>query len=162
MPAQAQDFINILTGGTSGVYYPLGVALSKIFTDKVQGSRPSVQATKASVENLTPAAGQGRDRLHPRRQPGARLGGDEEAGFKGKLDKLRGIAAIYPNYIQVVASKESGIKTLADLKGKRLSVGAPKSGTELNARAILPGRRASATRISARSSICPSASRSSS
>ena len=44
-----------------------------------------------------------------------------------------------PNYIQIVASKESGIKTLADLKGKRLSVGAPKSGTELNARAILQG-----------------------
>jgi TRAP transporter TAXI family solute receptor len=49
------------------------------------------------------------------------------------------MTAIYPNYIQVVASKESGIKTLADLKGKRLSVGAPKSGTELNARAILQG-----------------------
>ena len=53
LPAQAQDFINILTGGTSGVYYPLGVALSKVFSDKVKGSRPSVQATKASVENLT-------------------------------------------------------------------------------------------------------------
>ena len=65
--------------------------------------------------------------------------GDEEAGFKGKLDKLRGMTAIYPNYIQVVATKESGIKSLADLKGKRLSVGAPKSGTELNARAILGG-----------------------
>ena len=65
--------------------------------------------------------------------------GNEEVGFKTKLDKLRGIGAIYPNYVQIVASKESGIKTLADLKGKRLSVGAPKSGTELNARAILQG-----------------------
>jgi TRAP transporter TAXI family solute receptor len=46
-------------------------------------------------------------------------------------------SAIYPNYIQVVATADSGITTLADLKGKRLSVGAPKSGTELNARAIL-------------------------
>ena len=63
--------------------------------------------------------------------------GNEEAGFKTPLDKLRGIAAIYPNYIQIVASADSGIKTLADLKGKRLSVGAPQSGTELNARAIL-------------------------
>src|SRR5205085_1203394 len=53
------------------------------------------------------------------------------------LKKLRGIAGIYPNYIQIVASAESGIKTLADLKGKRVSVGAPKSGTELNARAVL-------------------------
>jgi TRAP transporter TAXI family solute receptor len=58
-------------------------------------------------------------------------------GFKAKLDKLRSIGAIYPNYIQIVATAESGIKTLADLKGKSLSVGAPKSGTELNSRAIL-------------------------
>src|SRR5690606_30626626 len=54
-----------------------------------------------------------------------------------KLDKLRGLSATYNNYIQIVASEESGIKTLADLKGKRVSVGAAKSGTELNARAIL-------------------------
>src|SRR3546814_17265675 len=63
--------------------------------------------------------------------------GDEEAGFPHKLDKLRTIAAAYKNYIQIVASASSGIKTLADLKGKRISVGAPKSGTEINARAIL-------------------------
>jgi TRAP transporter TAXI family solute receptor len=62
--------------------------------------------------------------------------GDEEAGFKSKLSKIRGMAAIYPNYIQIVARGDSGIKTLADLKGKRVSVGAPRSGTELNARAI--------------------------
>src|SRR5690606_893096 len=62
--------------------------------------------------------------------------GNKEAGFPQALDKLRGIAAIYPNYIQVVASQESGIKSLADLKGKSLSVGAPASGTELNARSI--------------------------
>jgi TRAP transporter TAXI family solute receptor len=62
--------------------------------------------------------------------------GSEEFGFPNKLDKLRGIAAIYPNYIQIVASEESGIKTLSDLKGKALSVGAPKSGTEVNARTI--------------------------
>ena len=140
MPAQAQDFINVLTGGTSGVYYPLGVALSKVFTDKVQGSRPSVQATKASVENLT-LLQQGKGEIGFTLGDSLAMGwaGDEEAGFKGKLDKLRGITAIYPNYIQVVATQESGIKSLADLKGKRLSVGAPKSGTELNARAILQG-----------------------
>ncbi len=53
------------------------------------------------------------------------------------MDKLRTIGAIYPNYIQIVATADSGVKTLADLKGKSLSVGAPKSGTELNSRAIL-------------------------
>ena len=51
--ARADEFIGILTGGTSGVYYPMGVALSKIYSEKIPGSRPSVQATKASVENLT-------------------------------------------------------------------------------------------------------------
>ncbi|MCZ4141831.1 C4-dicarboxylate ABC transporter, partial [Escherichia coli] len=62
--------------------------------------------------------------------------GVADAGFKAPLKKLRAIGNTYPNYIQVVASQASGIKTLADLKGKRISVGAPKSGTELNARAI--------------------------
>lgn len=62
--------------------------------------------------------------------------GVEEAGFKAPLKKIRAIAGTYPNYIQIVANAESGIKTLEDLKGKRISVGAPKSGTELNARAI--------------------------
>jgi uncharacterized protein len=140
LPAQAQDFINVLTGGTSGVYYPLGVALSQVFTDKIPGSRPSVQATKASVENLN-LLQQGKGEIAFTLGDSLALAwiGDEEAGFKSKLSKLRGITAIYPNYIQVVASKDSGIKTLADLKGKRLSVGAPKSGTELNARAILQG-----------------------
>ena len=106
VPAQAQDFINVLTGGTSGVYYPLGVALSKVFTDKVQGSRPSVQATKASVENLT-LLQQGKGEIGFTLGDSLAMGwaGDEEAGFKGKLDKLRGITAIYPNYIQVVATQ---------------------------------------------------------
>ncbi len=66
--------------------------------------------------------------------------GNEEAGFKTPLNKLRGVAAIYPNYIQIVARADAGIKTLADLKGKKISVGAPKSGTELNARDDPEGR----------------------
>jgi TRAP transporter TAXI family solute receptor len=136
--AQAQNFINVLTGGTAGVYYPLGVAISKIFTDKIKDSRPSVQATKASVENLNLLqAGKGEIAFTLGDSLAQGWNGDADAGFRGKLDKLRVVGAIYPNYIQIVASKESGIKTLADLKGKRLSVGAPKSGTELNARAIL-------------------------
>ncbi|MEE7463618.1 C4-dicarboxylate ABC transporter [Methylobacterium fujisawaense] len=138
LPACADDFIAILTGGTSGVYYPMGVALSKVFTEKLPGTRPSVQATKASVENLNLVqAGKGELTFTLGDSLAAGWKGDEEAGFRRKLDKLRGVSAIYPNYVQIVASKESGIRTLADLKGKRLSVGAPKSGTELNARAIL-------------------------
>lgn len=138
LPLRAAEFVSILTGGTSGVYYPLGVAIAKIFSEKVPGARATVQATKASVENLNLLqAGKGEIAFTLGDSLAAAWNGDEEAGFKRKADKLRGLAAIYPNYIQIVASKDSGIKTLADLKGKRLSVGAPKSGTELNARAIL-------------------------
>jgi uncharacterized protein len=134
---QAQEFINVLTGGTSGVYYPLGVALSEIYGKGIEGARTQVQATKASVENLN-LLQQGKGEIAFALGDSVKLAaeGNTEAGFPGKLDKLRGIAAIYPNYIQIVASQESGIKSLADLKGKSLSVGAPASGTELNARAI--------------------------
>ncbi|MGH6714170.1 MAG: TAXI family TRAP transporter solute-binding subunit [Bradyrhizobium sp.] len=136
--ARAQAFINVLTGGTSGVYYPLGVAISKIYGDKIPNVKTQVQATKASVENLI-LLQQGRGEIAFTLGDSLKAAweGDEEAGFKIKLDKLRTIGAIYPNYIQIVATAESGIKTLADLKGKSLSVGAPKSGTELNSRAIL-------------------------
>lgn len=135
--ARADEFINILTGGTSGVYYPLGVALSKIYGEKIEGARTQVQATKASVENLN-LLQQGRGELAFALGDSVKLAwdGNTEAGFRAPLDKLRGIAAIYPNYIQIMASKESGITTLADFKDKSLSVGAPKSGTELNARTI--------------------------
>jgi uncharacterized protein len=135
--AKADEFINILTGGTSGVYYPLGVGLSKIYADKIPGVRTQVQSTKASVENLN-LLQQGKGELALALGDSVKLAweGDTEAGFKAPLDKLRGIAAVYPNYIQIVASKESGITDFAGLKGKGLSVGAPKSGTELNARKI--------------------------
>lgn len=135
--SQAEEFINILTGGTSGVYYPLGVGLSEIYAEGIEGARTQVQSTKASVENLN-LLQQGKGELALALGDSVKMAweGNTDAGFKGPLDKLRGIAAVYPNYIQIVATKESGIKTLADLKGKSVSVGAPKSGTELNARAI--------------------------
>lgn len=137
-PANASEFINVLTGGTSGVYYPLGAALAKIYGEKIPGARTQVQATKASVENLNLLQqGRGEIAFALGDSVKAAWAGDQEAGFPKKLDKLRAIAAIYPNYIQIVASKDSGITDLAGLKGKRVSVGAPKSGTELNARAIL-------------------------
>ena len=138
--ASAQQFVNVLTGGTSGVYYPLGVALTQVYGKALPNAKVTAQSTKASAENLNLLqAGKGEvaftlgDALSDAWQ------GNADAGFKSKLDKLRGLAAIYPNYIQIVASADSGIKSLADLKGKRVAVGAPKSGTELNARAIFKG-----------------------
>ena len=136
--AYAADFIAVLTGGTSGVYYPMGVALSQIYGKAIPDAKVSVQATKASAENLNLLqAGKGEVAFTLGDALSDAWKGDAEAGFPTPLKKLRGIAGIYPNYIQIVASADSGIKTLADLKGKRISVGAPKSGTELNARAVL-------------------------
>ena len=132
----APTFINILTGGTSGVYYPIGVGLSQLYSD-IEGSKTSVQATKASVENLNLLqSGRGELAFALGDSVSDAWNGVEDAGFKAPLKKLRAIAGTYPNYIQIVANKEAGINSLADLKGKRISVGAPKSGTELNARAI--------------------------
>ena len=134
----AAEFINVLTGGTSGVYYPLGVSLSQIYGKVLPEAKTSVQATKASAENLNLLqAGRGEVAFTLGDTFSLAWQGNEEAGFKAKLDKLRTIAAIYPNYIHFLANADAGIRTLADLKGKRVSVGAPKSGTELNSRAIL-------------------------
>jgi TRAP transporter TAXI family solute receptor len=96
-----------------------------------------VQATAASAENLRLLEDQ-------RGELAFTLGdvlldaweGNAEAGFKEPLRKLRSVAVIYRNYVQIVASASSGVHSLADLKGKRISVGPPGSGTELNARAI--------------------------
>ena len=138
LAASAQEFINVLTGGTSGVYYPMGVGLSDIYANGIEGARTQVQSTKASVENLN-LLQQGRGEIAFSLGDSVALAweGDADAGFPEKLDQLRGIAGIYSNYIQLVALEESGATTLADLAGMGVSVGAPASGTELNARAIL-------------------------
>jgi len=136
--AQAKEFINVLTGGTSGVYYPVGVAMSQLYGKALPDAKVSVQSTKASAENLNLLqTGRGEIAFTLADAAADAWKGDAEAGFPQPLKKLRAVASIYPNYIQIVASSESGVKTLADLKGKRISVGAPKSGTELNARTIL-------------------------
>lgn len=136
--AQAQQqFVNVLTGGTSGVYFPLGTALSTIYNKGIPNAKATVQSTKASVENVNLLeAGRGEIAFALADTVSGAYQGNTDLGFDKPRAKLRGIAAIYSNYIQIVASAESGIKTLADLKGKRVSVGAPKSGTEVNARAI--------------------------
>ncbi|MDB5653071.1 MAG: hypothetical protein JWQ94_684 [Tardiphaga sp.] len=134
---QARQPIIVLTGGASGIYYPLGVTIAKIYAD-IPDSQVEVQTTDGSVENLMrlqQGTGQIAFALGDALQDAWK--GNAGAGFGSKLDRLRVIGALYPSFIQIVATKASGIRTLADLKGKSLSVGAEKSGTELNARAIL-------------------------
>ncbi|WP_334153978.1 TAXI family TRAP transporter solute-binding subunit [Tepidimonas sp.] len=136
--AQSTQFVNVLTGGQSGVYYPVGVALSQIYAKEIPNARSTAQVTRASAENLNLLqSGRGEVAFTLADTLSDAWKGNEEAGFKQKLDKLRGISGLYNNYIQIVANADSGIRTLADLKGKRVSVGAARSGTELNAREIL-------------------------
>lgn len=135
--AQGQTFVTILTGGTSGVYYPLGVALSQVVGQVLPNAKVNVQSTKASAENLNLLAkGRGEVAFTLGDTFAHAWNGDAEAGFQTPLKQLRTLAAIYPNYIQIVATKDSGIRSLTDLKGKRVAVGAPRSGTEINARTI--------------------------
>ncbi len=129
--------INILTGDTSGVYYAIGEALSQVYAEALPQVRVSVQATQGSAENLNLLqAGRAEVAFSLGDTLSDAWKGNEEAGFKVPLGKLRVIAGMYQNYIQIIARDGAGIKTLADLKGKRISVGARKSGTELNARDI--------------------------
>ena len=90
--AHAQEFVTVLTGGTSGVYYPMGVALSQIYGKAMPGAKTSAQVTKASAENLNLLqAGRGELALTLGDALSDAWKGDEEAGFKTKLDKLRAL-----------------------------------------------------------------------
>jgi TRAP transporter TAXI family solute receptor len=135
--ALAQTSINILTGAQSGVSYALGVALSQVYMKAIPDVRASAQVTRSPAESLNLLqAGRAELAFTPGDALSAAWRGDEEAGFKAPLAKLRGLSAAYNNYIQIVARADAGIRTVADLKGKRVSVGAARSPTDLNARAI--------------------------
>ncbi|NRF69586.1 TAXI family TRAP transporter solute-binding subunit [Aquincola sp. S2] len=128
----------MLTGNTGGVYYPLGIALARIWERTLPGTRVTVQSTQASVENFN---------LLQQRRGSFAFGqgdvmsdafkGNAEAGFPSSRDKLRMVAALFPNYLHLVAARSAKVRTVADLRGKRVSVGALRSGNELNARVLL-------------------------
>jgi uncharacterized protein len=130
------EFITILTGGSSGVYFPLGGTLSKIYQDA--GATANSQSTAASATNAI-TINQGKAEI-------AYAMGDTVADAyegidsfeeQGAQENILSIASLYTNYLQIVATKASGIKTIEDLKGKRVAVGAPASGTEISAKRIL-------------------------
>lgn len=135
--AFAAEF-SILTGGTSGVYYPVGVKLQEIFEREIPEHSFEVLSTQATVENLNllqrgsgiVALAQG-DILSEARE------GNPDAGFPSSRTKIRLIGAAYPNFIHLLARQDAGVHSLTDLIGKRVSVGAARSGNELNARALL-------------------------
>jgi len=130
------EFITILTGGSSGVYYPLGGALSKIYQDL--GANANSQSTAASAANITTLE-QGKAEI-AFSMGDAASDADEGIGSfeeQGKQENVRAIASLYPNYLQIVATEKSGIETVNDLAGKNVAVGAPASGTEISAQRVL-------------------------
>src|SRR3546814_385667 len=132
------DDLSILTGGTSGVYYPVGVKLQEIFEREIPEHSFKVLSTQATVENLNLIQrGAGILALAQGDILSEAWKGNPEAGFPSSRTKIRLVGAAYPNFIHLVAREDAGIHSLRDLIGKRVSVGAARSGNELNARALL-------------------------
>ena len=140
----APKFISIATGGTGGAYFPIGAGLADIINKKLTGYNASAEVTAASKVNCI-NVNDGKSDLALVLGDTLSYGykGEKLGGFAKPLTNLRVIANIYPNTIQIVARKDSGIAKLSDLKGKKVSVGAPGSGTEINARQIFAAARMS-------------------
>lgn len=152
--AQSQDveFLRIGTGSTGGSYYPIGGLIATAISNP-PGSRPCdrggacgpknliavVQATQGSVENVE-AIGQGRLEAGLVQADIAYWAYEGEQVFKGKgkrIEKLRAIASLYPESLHLVVRRDSGIKSVADLRGKRVSLGEKESGTRVDAEIVL-------------------------
>ncbi|TKC18321.1 TAXI family TRAP transporter solute-binding subunit [Robertmurraya kyonggiensis] len=134
--AELPEFISILTGGTGGTYYPLGGSFADIITDET-GITATAQTTGASAENMTTLKA-GDAEVAFSQTDIASYAKEGTAMFEGNaVENVQAIGTLYPETIQIVTTAKSGIKTVEDLKGKKVSIGAPGSGTALNAEQIL-------------------------
>ncbi|MDF2141709.1 TAXI family TRAP transporter solute-binding subunit [Paenirhodobacter sp. CAU 1674] len=151
--AQEMSFFRIGTGGTAGTYYPIGGLLANAISNP-PGSRPCDQGGSCGVPGLIASALSANGSVA---NINAIAGGSLESGFsqsdvatwaytgtgiwegKPAVDKLRAIANLYPESIHLITSAESGISSVADLKGKRVSMDEPGSGTLVDAKIILDG-----------------------
>lgn len=125
------------TGGTAGTYYPYGGAIAQIMSDKTGLVSITAQATGAAIENIR-LLNQGDIDLALVQNDSAHYAYNGIEVFKdNKITSFKAIARLYPEVIHVVTGADSGIKTFADFKGKKISVGAPGSGNEANTRQIL-------------------------
>lgn len=134
--ASAVTFVNIATGSTGGSYYPLGAAMAKIWNDNIDDIKASVQSTGGTVNNIQ-LMGSGEADV-------AFMDGLYYYAYLGKgkyegnpQEYIRALVPLYPEPIQLMVAKGSGIKSLEDFKGKRISIGAVASGTEVTARQLL-------------------------
>lgn len=128
--------LSLLTGGTGGTYYPLGGQMGKIITDNTN-AKITPQTSGASAENMeTLRAGEAELAFSQTDIAAYALEGKEM--FKGNpIDNIQAIGSLYPETVQLVTTEKSGIKSVEDLKGKSVSVGAPGSGVYINAMQIL-------------------------
>lgn len=132
-----KKFVNIGTGGTAGTYYPIGGAMAEILNKDIKGMNASAQSTGASVANINMLKDGSIDLAIVQNDITYYAVNGTEMFADKKVDTLKGIATLYPETCQFVTLKASGIKSIADLKGKRVAVGAAGSGAEANARQIL-------------------------
>lgn len=151
--AQQMSFFRIGTGGTAGTYYPIGGLLANAISNP-PGSRPCESGGSCGVPGLIASALSANGSVA---NINAIAGGSLESGFaqsdvatwaytgtgiwegKPAVEKLRAIANLYPESIHLVTSAKSGINSVADLKGKKVSLDEPGSGTLVDARIILEG-----------------------
>lgn len=129
-------YMSILTGGTGGTYFPLGGSFAKIVSDAT-GVSTNAETTGASAENMQ-SIKDGKGEIAFTQTDIASYATEGKLMFDGnKIDNIKAIGTLYPETIQIVTTEKSGIKSVADLKGKKVSIGAPGSGTAANAEQIL-------------------------
>lgn len=133
-PGMAGEAVNlsIATGGTGGVYYPLGGGIGNVLSKVVPGMQATAEVTGGSVDNLR-LIGTGKPYLALVQADAALDALRGEDKFKGKPVPVRTLMVMYPNRMHVVTVEGTGVNTFADLKGKRVSTGSPGSATEVMA-----------------------------
>ncbi|EYB66662.1 TRAP transporter solute receptor TAXI family protein [Deinococcus phoenicis] len=137
--AQGTTFLTIGSGSTTGVYFPVATGMAKMINDAGQGVRANARSTGGSVFNLNALASGELDAAIAQNDVVyyAYKGSGIQA-FQGKANtKLRTMAVLYPEVLHVIARKDAGINTIADLKGKRVVIGDLGSGTEQTAKQVL-------------------------
>ena len=127
-----QKTIAIGTGGTGGVYYPIGGGLANLLSKNIPGVQATAQVTGGSVDNLK-LIGAGQSELAFTMADAALDAEKGQDKFKGNPVELRTLMVLYPNIMQVVTYEGSGIEKISDMKGKRVSTGSGGSATEVMA-----------------------------
>ena len=124
--------ISIATGGTGGVYYPMGGGLAAVLSKHVSGMQATAEVTGGSVDNLNLIAS-GKPYVGFSMVDAALDAAKGEGKFSGRKVELRTLLVLYPNRMHVVSTEATGVKSMKDLKGKRVSTGSPGSATEVMA-----------------------------